>query len=167
MQNHHPVKHTISLLVNNKPGVLVRIAQVFARRGFNIDSLVVSPTTDDRFSSMTIVSTGSASTLDQIIKQVCKLIDVVHGQEHNPSDSISRELALFKVKCPLEKRTEILQIVEHFRAQTIDFTEDSLVIQSTGSSEKLDAMTQLLKNYDLMEMIRTGKIVITRGDQTT
>jgi acetolactate synthase-1/3 small subunit len=160
-------KHTISLLVNNKPGVLVRIAHVFARRGFNIDSLVVSPTTDDRFSSMTIACSGMPQTLDQIIKQCSKLVDVVHAQEHNPDDSTSRELALFKLRFTPDQRTEILQIVEHFRAQTIDFTLNSMVIQSTGKSEKLDALERMLQNYTLVEMIRTGKIVIARGDQPT
>ena len=160
-------KHTISLLVNNKPGALVRIAHVFARRGFNIDSLVVSPSTDNKFSSMTIVSTGAPETLDQIIKQVSKLVDVVHAKEHNPDDSIAQELALFKVQCPAEKRTEILQIVDHFKGETIDFTHNSLVIKVTGSSEKLDAMTNLLKYYKISEMIRTGKIVIARGEVPT
>lgn len=160
-------KHTISLLVNNKPGVLVRIAHVFARRGFNIDSLVVSPTTDEKFSSMTISATGAPETLDQIIKQVAKLVDVVHAEEHNPDDSISRELALFKVNFEPSQRTEILQIVEHFKGETIDFIMNSLVIEVTGSSEKLDAIEKLLTNYKLIEMIRTGKIVITRGDKTT
>lgn len=160
-------KHTISLLVNNKPGVLVRIAHVFARRGFNIDSLVVSPTIDEKYSSMTIACSGAPATLDQIIKQVAKLVDVVHAMEHNPDDSLSRELALFKVNFKKGQRTEILQVVEHFKAQTIDFTMNSMVIQVTGTSEKLDSMEKLLTNYELIEMIRTGKIVITRGDKIT
>lgn len=159
-------KHTISLLVRNKPGALVRIAGLFARRAFNIDSLVVSPTTNDLYSSMTIGCSGSPEVLDQIIKQVEKLVDVVHAMEHTPADSIARELALFKVRTG-ERRTEILQIVEHFKAQTIDFTTETLVIQVTGSSEKLDAMAKLLSNYEVLEMIRSGKIVITRGQQTT
>lgn len=157
-------KHTISMLVNNKPGVLVRIAHVFARRGFNIDSLVVSPTTDEKFSSMTIACSGAYDALDQIIKQCAKLVDVVHAMEHNPNDSLSRELALFKVHYEAKQRTEILQIVEHFKAQTIDFQLDSMVIQVTGTSEKLDAVERMLMNYDLKEMIRTGKIVITKGN---
>ena len=165
MNNTH--KHTISMLVNNKPGVLVRIAHVFARRGFNIDSLVVSPTTDENFSSMTIACSGDPATLDQIVKQVIKLVDVVHAREHNPLESLSRELALFKVQFSPDQRTEILQIVEHFKGFTIDFTMDSMVIQGTGNSEKLDSLEKLLTNYKLIEMIRTGKIVITRGDQTT
>jgi len=160
-------KHTLSLLVRNKPGVLVRIAQVFSRRGFNVDSLVVSPTIDEKFSSMTISSVGAPATLDQIIKQVVKLVDVVHAQEHTRDDSLSRELALFKVKCPPHQRTEILQIVEHFKAVTIDLTLNTIVVQATGSSEKLDALENLLENYTVIEMIRTGKIVITRGQQTT
>ena len=164
---HTTMKHTISLLVNNKPGVLVRIAHVFARRGFNIDSLVVSPTADPRFSSMTISSTGVHDSLDQIIRQVTKLVDVVHAKEHNPEDSLSREVALFKVSFKSEQRTEILQIVQHFKGETIDFSLNTLVIQVTGSSEKLDSVEKLLQNYKLIEMIRTGTVVITRGNKTT
>lgn len=160
-------KHTISLLVNNKPGVLVRIAHVFARRGFNIDSLVVSPTTNEHYSSMTIACTGAETQLEQIIKQVAKLVDVIHAKEHTSSDSLSREMALFKVHFPLEQRTEILQIVEHFKGQTVDFTMNSMVIQVTGTSEKLDAIKKLLGHYELIEMIRTGKIVITKGESVT
>jgi acetolactate synthase-1/3 small subunit len=161
-------KNTISLLVRNKPGVLVRVAQVFARRGFNIDSLVVSPTTDPLFSSMTISSSGNLEeALDQIIKQANKLIDVVHVKEHDQDDSMSRELALFKLKCPAEKRTEVLQIVDHFKGETIDLTLNYIVVQVTGTSEKLDAMEAMLAPYQVMEMIRTGKIVITRGNTQT
>ena len=160
-------KNTISLLVRNKPGVLVRVAQVFARRGFNIDSLVVSPTTDPLFSSMTISSSGNFEALDQIIKQANKLIDVVHVKEHDQDDSMSRELALFKLKCPAEKRTEVLQIVDHFKGETIDLTHNYIVVQVTGTSEKLDAMEAMLLPYQVIEMIRTGKIVITRGNTQT
>ena len=162
-----PKKHTLSLVVRNKPGVLVRVAQVFARRGFNIDSLVVSPTTNELYSSMTIASSGAPEALDQIIKQVGKLIDVVHVEEHTQDDSMSRELALFKVKCPAEKRTEVLQIVDHFKGETIDLTLNSTIVQVTGTSEKLDAMEAMLVPYQVVEMIRTGKIVITRGDTQT
>ncbi len=160
-------KYTISLSVRNKPGVLVRVAQVFARRGFNIDSLVVSPTTNDLYSSMTIASSGAPEALDQIVKQVNKLIDVVHVKEHNQDDSLSCELALFKVKCPAEKRTEVLQIVDHFKGETIDLTLNSIIVQVTGTSEKLDAMETMLVPYPVIEMIRTGKIVIIRGDTQT
>lgn len=165
--NNENMKHTISLLVNNKPGVLVRIAHVFARRGFNIDSLVVSPTVNEKYSSMTVVSTGAPDILDQIMKQVEKLVDVIHVKEHNPQDSLSRELALFKVEFAEKQRTDIIQITDHFKGETIDFTMNSMVIQVTGSSEKLDAVEKLLSNYNLIEMIRTGKIVISRGDKTT
>jgi len=112
-------KHTLSIHVRNKPGVLIRVAQVFTRRGFNIDSLVVSPTTDPLFSSMTMACHGLPESLDQIIKQVKKLIDVVHCEEHAPMDSLAKELALFKVNCPADKRSEILQIVRHFKPKPL------------------------------------------------
>lgn len=159
--------HTISLLVANKPGVLLRIALVFSRRGFNIESLVVSPALDGRFSRMTVTAAGDPATLEQIIKQVNKLVDVVHACEHTGSGTVERELALIKVAVTSEKRAEVLQIVEHFKGQTIDFNSDSLIIQVLGSTEKLDAMIRMLTDYDLLEVVRTGKVVMARGKEVT
>lgn len=159
--------HTISLLVNNKPGVLIRIALVFARRGFNIDSLVVSPSKDERFSRMTITASGDIETLEQIIKQLNKIVDVIHATDHTGDIVVERELALVKVKCPTEKRTEVLQIVEHFKAQTLDITDSDLMIQCTGSTEKLDALVLLLSKIGILEMVRTGKIIMARGAEET
>ncbi len=162
----HP-KHTISIYVANRPGVLVRVAQVFARRGFNIDSLVVSSSTDPRFSRMTVVSRGDADTLEQIIKQVSKLIDVVHCKDHSGENVIEREYALFKVDAPAERRTEILQVAEHFKARTIDFTEDSLILTVEGTTEKLDACLALLAKYGVIEEVRSGKMLMARGREET
>ena len=159
--------HTISIYVVNKPGVLARVSQVFSRRGFNIDSLVVSSGLDGAYSRMTITAQGNPSNLDQIIKQLSKLVDVVHCQEHSGDDSVVKEMALIKVVCAPEDRTEILQIIEHFACKTVDFTKKSMIIQATGNSDKLDALLKLLQNHEVVEMVRTGKIVMARGSETT
>lgn len=159
--------HTISVYVHNRPGVLSRIAQVFARRGYNIDSLVVSEAHKPGFSRMTIVSLGDPTVLDQIIKQLNKLVDVVRAAEHVSGESVVRELALFKVACTVENRTEILQIVDVFRAKTVDISDESLIIEVTGDTEKLDAMEDMLNKYGIIEMIRSGKLIIARGKIVT
>ena len=159
--------HSISLLVSNKPGVLIRISLVFARRGYNIDSLVVSSTHDHRFSRMTIVASGDKKTLIQIIKQLNKLVDVIHARDHTGELMVEKELALIKVKSPAKMRGEILQIVEHFKAETVDLTENTMLIQATGNPDKLDAIESLLDKYAIIEMIRSGKLIMSRGEVTT
>lgn len=159
--------HTISIYLTNQPGSLIRVAQVFARRGFNIDSLVVSPGKDGKFSRMTVTSSGPEDTLEQIIKQVGKLIDVVHCTDHTGENVIERELALIKVAVKKDQRTDVLQIVDHFKADTVDFSDDSLIIKTSGTTEKLDAMLTILEKYELIELIRTGKLVMARGAQET
>jgi len=159
---------TIGLLVNDQPGVLMRVCQVFSRRGYNIESLVVSsahviPGT----SRMTITCSGPADVLHQIILQVDKLIDVIHAHDHTDDDAVTRELALFKVACTIEQRTEILQITEVFRGKTIDITEETITIEATGSTEKMDALEKMLAKFDLREMVRTGKVVMARGTEIT
>lgn len=159
--------HTISLLVLNRPGVLYRISMVFARRGYNVESLVVSPALDGHYSRITITAKGEPQVLEQIIKQCAKLVDVIHADEYQEASTIEKELALVKVKTSSENRAEVLQIVEHFKAETVDFVDDSLVIQVTGDTEKLDAMTEMLNKFGLLEMVRTGKILMRRGSQKT
>ncbi len=159
--------HTVSLLVNNKPGVLIRISLVFARRGYNIDSLVVSPGQDKNFSRMSITARGDRKTLEQIIKQLSKLVDVIHAQDHTGDVMVERELALIKLLCPSQKRTELLQISEHFKCQTVDITESTLMLQATGSSEKMDALMTLLQKFKIIEIVRTGKIFMARGVEET
>ncbi len=159
--------HTISLLVANKPGVLLRISLIFSRRGFNIESLVVSPTLDGRFSRMTITAQGNPAILDQIVKQASKLVDVVHATEHRDHSAVQKELALIKVAIGTQNRSEILQVVQHFKAVTVDMSQDSIIIQATGSTEKLDAMMVVLEEYGIIEIVRTGKIVMARGKETT
>jgi acetolactate synthase-1/3 small subunit len=159
--------HTISLYVNNKPGVLVRVALVFARRGFNIESLVVSSSAEGEFSRMTITCSGEAETLEQIIKQLAKLVDVVHAIDHTGDDAYETEIALVKIRSPLDRRTQVLQIAEHFSAKVVDYGEESLVLRVYGSSEKLDALIELLRSFGIAELVRSGKILMARGLQTT
>lgn len=158
-----PPTHTFSFLVANKPGVLVRIAQIFARRGYNIDSLVVSSGMDGRYSQMTITAMGDPEVIGQIVKQTSKLIDVLHATEHLGDNVIQRELAMIKVTVTSQTRTEILQLVDHFKAHTIDFTQESLIVLVTGDTEKVDAFVDMLRKYGIREIVRTGKLVMARG----
>ncbi len=159
--------HTISLYVTNKPGVLVRVALVFARRGYNIESLVVSPAARGDFSRMTITCSGESTTLEQMIKQLAKLVDVVHAIDHTGDDAYETEIALVKVEAPLSSRTEILQIAEHFGAKVVDYGNESLILRVFGASEKLDAFIELLRPQGLLELVRSGKILMARGLQET
>jgi acetolactate synthase-1/3 small subunit len=159
--------HTISLFVNNKPGVLVRVALVFSRRGFNIESLVVSPAAEGRFSRMTITCSGAPEDLEQVVKQLAKLVDVVHAIDHTGDQSYEVEIALVKLECPLDRRTEILQIAEHYKARVVDYGPDSLILQAHGASEKLDAFISLLRPFELSELVRSGKLLMARGRRVT
>ncbi len=159
--------HTISLYVANRPGVLARIAQVFARRGFNIDSLVVSAAMDGHYSRMTISAKGRADGLDQIIKQASKLIDVIHCFDHSSDEVVTKEMALIKVGVESDQRAEVLQLVEHFGCKVVDFTESSLIIMVTGDSAKLDALVNMLKKFRVIELVRTGKVIMARGEKVT
>ena len=159
--------HCLSLLVANRPGVLVRIALVFSRRGYNLDSLVVSPTLNPDFSRMNIVAHGNPEILVQIIKQLEKLVDVIQAKDHSGSKTVEKELALIKVKCRAEQRTEILQYCDHFKATTVDMTESSMIIQITGNTDKIDAMKHLLDKFEVLEYIRTGKVIMLQGEAIT
>ena len=159
--------HTLSMLVSNKPGVLGRICQVFSRRGFNIDSLVVSQGGDPRFSRMTVGISGHPEGLQQIIMQCNKLIDVVHCYEHTDKEAVVKELVLVKLIVDAAHRTEVLQIVEHFSGKTVDFQEDSLVLMIAGNTDKVDAALNLLAKFEITETVRTGKVVMARGATAT
>ncbi len=159
--------HTMSVYVANKPGVLARIAQVFARRGFNIDSLVVSSSVDGHYSRMTITAKGEPDGLDQIIKQLSKLVDVLHCIDHTKDNAVMKELALIKVHANNEQRTSILQYLEHFGGRTVDLTPGSMILMITGSTEDIDALLQLLNQYEIVELVRTGKVVMARGEEET
>jgi len=159
--------HTISIYVANKPGVLARIAQVFARRGFNIDSLVVSPSVDGRYSRMTVAAQGSKEGLEQVILQLSKLVDVMHCIDHSAGDAIVREMALVKMLVNSEQRAEALQICEHFGCKTVDLTTTAMTAMITGYSDKLDACINMLQQFKIIELVRTGKVVMARGDEVT
>ena len=159
--------HAISLYVNNKPGVLVRVALVFARRGYNIESLVVSPAARGDFSRMTITCRGDPATLEQIIKQLAKLVDVVHAVDHTEDRSYETEIALVKLRCSIDERTQILQIAEHYTAKVVDYGHESLMLRVYGSSEKLDSFIELLRPLGLTELVRSGKVLMARGLQET
>jgi len=159
--------HTLSVYVANKPGVLARIAQVFARRGYNIDSLVVSPSMDGRYSRMTIAAKGSIEGLEQIIKQVGKLVDIQHCSDHSFEQSVVREMALVKIRASTDERTEALQICEHFGGKTVDLTATSMIVLVVGASEKVDACINMLSAFEIVELVRTGKVVMARGDDVT
>ena len=160
-------QHTISLLVNNRPGVLIRIALVFARRGFNIESLIVSPATDSHFSRMTISASGDPQILEQIIRQLNKVVDVIHARDHTSDVVVERELVLLKVRCEAQQRTEVLQILDHFDGETVDLCSATLMVETTGSTEKIDALVEMLQPYGIVEMVRTGKVIMSRGPDET
>jgi acetolactate synthase-1/3 small subunit len=160
------MKHTISVLVNNRPGVLARTAGLFARRGFNIDSLAVSTTQDPDVSRMTIVVAGPDQIVEQISKQLYKLMDVIKVLDHQAEAVVNRELALIKVDAPAGQRAEIMQIVSIFRANIVDIAEKTFIIEVTGSADKVDALAALLQKYGIREMMRTGRIVLSRGSRT-
>ncbi|MDD9801782.1 MAG: acetolactate synthase small subunit [Deltaproteobacteria bacterium] len=159
--------HTLSLFVANKPGVLVRVALVFARRNYNIESLVVSPAARGDFSRMTVTCSGDPATLEQIIKQLTKLVDVVHATDHTGDASYETEVALVKIVQPMDRRTETLQIAEHYGAKVVDYGPESLILRAYGGSEKLDAMIELLRPKGLTDLVRSGKILMARGLQET
>jgi len=159
--------HTISMLVANKPGVLVRIAMAFARRGFNIDSLVVSPSANERFSRMTITAQGDPETLDQIIHQANKLIDVVHAWEHNDAEAIHSELTLFKLRKKAEIKKIVTGLMKPFQARVISDSDGYFILELVGSTEELDQAEKILKKYGIVEMVRTGKVVMVKGQQAT
>jgi len=159
--------HTISVYVADRPGVLVRVALVFSRRGYNIESLVVSPSALGGFSRMTITCSGDPQILGQIIKQLDKLVDVVNAIDHTGDAAYEAEIALVKIECSLGQRTEILQVAEHYGAKVVDYASDSLMLRVQGSSEKLDACVALLRPYGIAELVRSGKILMARGGRET
>lgn len=156
-------RHTLSVLVENKPGVLARIAGMFSRRGFNIHSLAVGPTEDERVSRMTIVVATEGHALEQVTKQLNKLINVLKIIELEPDSSVGRELQLVKVTAEPEDRGEIIELADVFRAKVIDVDHDSMTVEASGSPEKLDAMLDLLSPHGIREMVRTGQIALSRG----
>ena len=157
------MKHTLAILVENKPGVLTRVAGLFSRRGFNIESLAVGVTENLDTSRITIVVSGDDNILEQVEKQLNKLIDVIRVSDIPAEDSVSRELALIKVGVDSTTRAEVMQIVDIFRAKIVDVGIKSLVVEVTGDESKINAIEQLLRQFGIKEMVRTGKIAMNRG----
>lgn len=160
------MEHIISVLVENKPRVLARVSSLFARRGYNIESLAVGPTNDPTISRITLVVEGNTDTLEQITKQLYKLIDVIKVGDFTQASYVDRELALIKVNATSDIRAEIVQTVEIFRARVVDVEEKSLIVEVTGTPDKIDALEQLLRKYGIIEMTRTGRIALARGSQS-
>ena len=156
------MRHTVSALVENKAGVLARIVTLFAARGFNIDSLAVGETEDPKVSRMTIVVNGDNRILEQVEKQLNKLIDVIKVSEYSHAQHIERDLALIKVKADKKNRSEILQIVDIFRAKILDVSPETVVIEIKGDEEKILALMNMLKPFGISEMARTGIIALAR-----
>ncbi|RLG22319.1 acetolactate synthase small subunit [Methanosarcinales archaeon] len=157
------MRYTLAVLVENKPGVLARVAGLFARRGYNIDSLAVGITDNPEISRMTIVVRGDEKVIEQVIKQLNKLVDVIKISMLSESESVERSLALFKVSADSKTRPTIMQIVDIFRAKIIDVGSKSLIIEITGDEDKINAMERLLRSYGILEVCRTGKIAMNRG----
>jgi len=159
------MSHIISVLVENKSGVLAKISGLFSRRGFNIESLAVGPTEDEKISRITMEVEAEEHSLEQIIKQLYKLVNVIKIKELDPRNIVERELVLIKVNADSKTRPEILEIVSIFRANIVDVGKNTLVIEITGNTSKVKALEDLLKPFGILELVRTGKIACTRGSK--
>ena len=155
----------LSILVDNRAGVLSRVSGLFSRRGYNIDSLTVGVTADPRYSRMTVVVRGDDQIIDQIRKQVSKLVDVIDIKVLSDTESVSRELILVKVRATEQQRQDVISITNIFRANIIDVSSDSLIVELTGGESKLNAFIGLLKNYEILELARTGITGLSRGSE--
>ena len=161
-------KHILSILVENKPGVLARIAGLFARRGFNIDSLAVGATDDTSISRITLTVDGAAHPIDQVTKQLHKLVHVIKIRDLEPPETVSRELALFKISCQDgDARAQVMQFTEIFRGKTVDVSKRSVTVEITGTDDKIEAFEEMVRPFGLIELIRTGEIAVSRGRSVT
>ena len=164
---HTGRKHILTLLVENKPGVLARIAGLFSRRGFNIQTLAVGPTDDASLSRMTLTLDGALHPIDQVTKQLHKLVNVIKIRDLEPEETVARELALFKVSADAETRSQIMQVAEIFRGRVIDVSKRSVTVEVTGTDGKIEAFERMVRPFGLIEMVRTGEIAISRGRSAT
>jgi len=160
------LRHTISVLVENEFGVLARVAGLFSGRGFNIESLCVAETLDPAISAMTIVTTGSDSILEQILKQLNKLVNVIKVTDFQDADFVSREMVLVKINAEEKTREEILRMVQIFRGRIVDVSPRSYTVEITGNDEKVRAFLALVKPLGIKELVRTGSVAIMRGERT-
>ena len=164
---HTGRRHILSILVENKPGVLARISGLFSRRGFNIDTLAVGPTDDERISRITLTVDGAKHPIDQVTKQLHKLVNVLKIRDLEPEETVARELALFKIAAEGESRGQVMQFAQIFRANVIDVSKRSLTVEVTGTDDKIEAFEELVRPYGLVEMVRTGEIAVARGRSPT
>src|SRR4051794_18384907 len=164
---HTGRRHILSILVENKPGVLARVAGLFARRGFNIGSLAGGPTDDPTMSRITLTVDGALHPIDQVTKQLHKLVNVIKIRDLEPEDTVARELALFKISADPESRAEILQFTEIFRGKVIDVSKRSVTVEVTGPDDKIQAYERMIRPFGLIEMVRTGEIAVSRGRSAT
>jgi len=155
--------HTLSVLVENSPGVLARVAALFSRRGYNIDSLAVGPTQDSHISRMTIVINVEGHALEQVIAQTNKLINVLSIVELDPISSVQRELLLVKVSTSPETRSQVLETVQLFRAKVVDVAQDAVTIEATGNTEKIQALLRVLEPHGIKELVQSGLVAMERG----
>jgi acetolactate synthase-1/3 small subunit len=160
-------KHVLSILVENEPGVLARISGLFARRGYNINTLAVGPTDDDKISRITLTIDGAEHPIDQVTKQLHKLVHVLKIRDLEPAETVARELALFKVAVDGAQRAEVMQICEIFRGKVVDVTKRSIIMEITGTTEKVEAFERMVRPFGLIEMVRTGEIAVQRGRHET
>ncbi len=159
-------RHTLSVLVENKPGVLARVSALFSRRGFNIESLAVGPTENENLSRMTIVVDVASQPLEQVTKQLNKLINVIKIVELDDDAAVQRELLLVKVAAPMADRTVVLQIAELFRARVVDVNSESVTLEATGTPAKLDALLEVLTPLGIKEMAQSGVVAMARGPRS-
>jgi acetolactate synthase-1/3 small subunit len=159
-------RHTLSVLVENKPGVLARVASLFSRRGFNIDSLAVGPTEHPEVSRMTIVVNVEELPLEQVTKQLNKLVNVIKIVELDPTAAVQRELLLVKVKADLDTRSHVLETVQLFRAKVVDVAPDTVTIEATGTADKLDALIRVLEPFGIKELVQSGMVAVGRGSRS-
>jgi acetolactate synthase-1/3 small subunit len=164
---HTGRKHIVSILVENKPGVLARIAGLFSRRGFNIETLAVGPTDDPTLSRITLTVDGALHPIDQVTKQLHKLINVIKIRDLEPDETVARELALFKVSADGESRGQIMQFTDIFRGKVVDVDKRSVTVEITGTDDKIEAFERMIRPFGLIEMVRTGEIAISRGRGAT
>jgi acetolactate synthase-1/3 small subunit len=159
-------RHTLSVLVENKPGVLVRVAGLFSRRGFNIESLAVGPTEHQEISRMTIVVNCAEHPLEQVTKQLNKLINILKIVELEPSVAVQRELLLVKVRADAETRSRVLETVALFRAKVVDVAQDAVTVEATGNRDKLDALIRVLEPFGIKELVQSGMVALGRGSKS-
>ena len=159
--------HILSILVENKPGVLARVAGLFSRRGFNIETLAVGPTDDTTISRITLTVDGATHPIDQVTKQLHKLVNVIKIRDLEPEESVARELALFKIAADAESRGQIMQFTDIFRGKVVDVSKRSVTVEITGTDDKIEAFERMIRPFGLIEMVRTGEVAISRGRSAT